>query len=351
MRLIVVGLLSIVAFAGCIGGPGSEPPPSGEPLTIVDMHPAEPVEDIGPLESRLGPEPIRVPEPYRIRAADVLEISIVGDEALTTKTIPVGPDGRISYNIARVYAAGKTFEELSDELQTVLKKHYKDPVVTIVGREFAGNSVTILGVVRSPGRFPISSDTRLMDALALAGGIPLFNPATFEGSALEISDLTQARLIRGNRKLEIDFEALFSGDARRISRNNIIVQANDTIVIPSAASLDNKVIVLGAVTRPGLYRFKKSISLMEAVALSGGPTIKSWERMAIVVRGSMTNPQIIPVNTRLVAQGRERNVLLAGGDILYFPTTPLGKMSEIVQQIFPAMNTVELGNRVYQSNR
>jgi polysaccharide export outer membrane protein len=293
-----------------------------------------------PEPERLAPEPPSL-GPYRIRTGDVLTISVLGEPDMT-QTVPVGPDGRISYYAAHdMVAAGKTFEELRRGLRESLLPFFKDPEVSVVGKEFTGNTVTILGQVTRPGQYVVRSDTRLLDVVAMAGGIA--RTAYWSGpfqSTVELADLASSFLLRGDRFVDVDFKALFAGTSPAVARNNVHVRAGDSIYIPSAATLDNRVFVLGEVANPRVVRYQRDMSFLEAVAEAGGVTAGAWERRAFVVRGSLTSPEIVPINLRAAATGAVPNVALRSGDIVYVPKSVLGKTEEIARQLLPLLQGV-----------
>ena len=122
--------------------------------------------------------------------------------------------------------------------------------------------------------------------------------------------------------------------------------ADDRLFIPSAGRLENKIMVLGAVRRPGLYRYQLTVNFVEAVSLAGGPSTGSWERMAFVVRGSLKKPEVIPINARHVVTGQSPNITLQPGDIVYFPKTPLKKWADVIDQIQPTLETINIGDQI-----
>ncbi|MHC5056137.1 MAG: polysaccharide biosynthesis/export family protein [Planctomycetota bacterium] len=326
-RLIVFLLI----FAGCRGG--SEELLLGPGALFAEPEPG--TDASTPPPGRLTPLPTPDVERYRIRTGDVLTISVMG-EAEMTRSLPVGPDGRISYYLANdVMAAGRTFEELRKTLEEALRPHFKSPVVTVTGKEFRGNKISVLGMVHKPGEYEIRSDTRLMDVLAAAGGVSQRGFWTTQGWTYDLPDFKRAFLMRGDRFVDVDFKDLLSDNERLVAQNNVYLRAGDRIYIPSTSSSENKVMVLGEVQRPRVVRFQREISFMEAVAEAGGVKHSAWERRSFVVRGSLKKPTVIPVNLREVAVGRAADVALQSGDIIFVPKTALGKVEEITRQILP----------------
>ena len=308
------------------------------PGPLVSGPVMAPEEAPRPVE-RVPRQPVR-PLRYRIRTGDVLTISVMGEPDMT-ETLPVGPDGRISYYVANdLVAAGRTFEELRTEIEERLRSHFKDPKVTAIGKEYKGNTVTVLGQVRNPGGYVVRMDTRLLDVIAMAGGIARSPYGGGAYGVFELANLRGAFLLRGDRFVDADFEGLFSEDEQLVSYNNVYIQAGDRVYIPSAVALENKVMVLGEVVRPMVVRFQRDISVLEAVAEAGGAKESAWERRAFIVRGSLRRPTLLPVNLRELATGGAPDVPLRPGDVVYVPKTALGKAAEIADQIYPLLRSL-----------
>ncbi|MBN1808949.1 MAG: SLBB domain-containing protein [Planctomycetes bacterium] len=365
MRRLLVVILCLPCLAGCrvyrqqpAALLPSGPVPPGAPGREVSLLPPSRSLDSSPppIEAALqfGPEPPKVSPPYRLKPGDVLEINIFGeDDAL--KQVTVGPDGRISYLSATdIRVADRTFEEVRRVLAAELSHDYIDPRVTITGSRYSGNTVTVTGVVRTPGRYEIQDGMKLLDVIAAAGGIASAAYSAGGGVTYDmrsIADLKRAVLLRGKQVVPVDFTALIDGRPQDIISNNVAVRAGDTVYIPSGASLENKVFVLGMVRYPQVVRFSGSISFVEAVAEAGGVPVGAWERRAFIVRGRLSSPTILPVNLRDVLTGSIPDLKLSPGDIVFVPKTPLKKLDEVVSQIVPVVSTLDTGLRVRDALR
>lgn len=296
------------------------------------------------------PMPAQPPPPrrYCIRSGDVLKITVLGEPDMT-ETVPVGPDGRISYYVAHdLLAAGRTFHELRAEIQARLREYFLDPQVGVSGEAYKGNTVAIFGQVTRPGEYVVRSDTRLLDVIAMAGGISRTALWSYGAQTVfELADLERSYLMRGEEFLAVDFEALFSSDEASVAHNNAYICAGDRIHIPSSATMENRVIVLGEVRTPRVVRFQRRITLLEAVAEAGSVKVSAWERRAFIVRGSLRSPVVLPVNLRLVATGRAPDVELRSGDIVFVPKTALAKTEEIARQLMPFLQSVNEGKAAF----
>ena len=111
---------------------------------------------------------------YIIGAGDVLEISVWKNEDLT-KLLTVLPDGKISFPlIGEVMAEGNTLAQLKKELKDKISRYVPDPVLSVVIQQLNSNMIYVIGKVRNPGRFALNSDIRVLQGLALAGGLNPF---------------------------------------------------------------------------------------------------------------------------------------------------------------------------------
>jgi polysaccharide biosynthesis/export protein len=108
---------------------------------------------------------------YLIGTEDVLDISVWKEKDLQTKSI-VRPDGRFSFPlVGEVQAAGRTLDEVQQEITQRLKKYIPDPVVTVLVEKIAGYKIYVIGQVSHSGQFIVGQYLDVMQALALAGGL------------------------------------------------------------------------------------------------------------------------------------------------------------------------------------
>jgi polysaccharide export outer membrane protein len=152
---------------------------------------------------------------------DVLEISVWKDEALT-KEVVVRPDGKISFPlIGDVYAAGRTVEDLQEEIKSRIGVYVPDSPVTVVLQTINSPKVYVVGKVNRPGVYVMGRALTIMQALALAGGMTTFAD---EGDILII------REERGRQRfIEFDYGRVASG---KDLEKNITLKPGDTVVVP-----------------------------------------------------------------------------------------------------------------------
>ncbi|MER9670141.1 polysaccharide biosynthesis/export family protein [Mesorhizobium sp. M0203] len=103
---------------------------------------------------------------------DVLEVNVF-QVANLNRIVQVDSSGQISLPlIGTVTAAGKTVRQLEQEIETAYGANYlQSPDVSVFIKESIGQRITVDGEVTRAGIFPVSSNSSLIDAIALAGGI------------------------------------------------------------------------------------------------------------------------------------------------------------------------------------
>lgn len=107
---------------------------------------------------------------YIIGPEDILAIN-VWKEPDISRSVPVRSDGAISLPlVGEVEAGGKTTVELEQEITVKLRTYISEPVVAVMVQEMRSKRFNVLGQVAKPGSYLLTSNTTVLDAIALAGG-------------------------------------------------------------------------------------------------------------------------------------------------------------------------------------
>lgn len=125
-----------------------------------------------PIAAQPPPDPaIGCLTEFIIGPEDVLDIAVWNNTDVS-RTVPVRPDGRISLPLLHdVQAAGFTPMQLRDNLAAALAKYISAPSVSVIVQQVHSVKVTVLGEVRTPGRYELKSRATVLDVLAMAGGM------------------------------------------------------------------------------------------------------------------------------------------------------------------------------------
>jgi len=158
---------------------------------------------------------------YLIGPEDALEISVWRDETLKSAAL-VRPDGGVSFPLAGDFiVAGKTAEQVRDELTTRLSKFVPEPVVTVSVVRVSSYRIYVLGRVNKPGDFQVGRNIDVLQALTLAGGMTPF--ASEDG----------IRIIRkiDGRSTSIPFQYSRIRKGGDLSQN-ITLKSGDVLLVP-----------------------------------------------------------------------------------------------------------------------
>lgn len=158
---------------------------------------------------------------YRIGVGDVLNIQ-VWKEADLTRSVPVRPDGKISFPLLDdLQAAGLTPLELKLVLTERLKQYLSEPRVTVLVEEVNSYKVYVMGEVVTQGAQVLKNKTDLLQLISLAGGFTAF------------AKRKEIIIIRNNGKngarITVNYEKILNGKS---PEQNLILEPGDTVVVP-----------------------------------------------------------------------------------------------------------------------
>jgi polysaccharide export outer membrane protein len=228
---------------------------------------------------------------YTLGPGDAIRVLVFQNPDLTLDT-RVSESGTITYPlIGSVKVGGMPIPDAEKAIADALKKggFVQQPQVNIVLVQVRGNQVAVLGAVNRPGRFPLETfNTRLSEMLANAGGILTGVGGVGGGSDTVI--ITGWRNGQHFRK-EVDVPSMF---LKNKPDDDIDVAAGDVIYVPEAPVY----YIYGETQRPGAFRIQRGMSVQQALAMAGGPTLRGTERGMKIYRkggdGNLTAIKIKP---------------------------------------------------------
>jgi polysaccharide export outer membrane protein len=169
------------------------------------------------------------------------------------------------------------------------------------------NEIMVLGAVTKPGPYPAPPglDTRLLDALTLAGGV------TPE------ADLEQVQVLRGGQAAStVSIRSLLlAGDPQ----NNLELRVGDTVVVPVVR---REVLVFGYVGTPGRYEFREGDRVMDIIARAGGfdkSSAAPWKTALIRAKGADADVYLVDMDKVVRGQSLDKNYLVQNSDVIVVP--------------------------------
>jgi len=135
------------------------------------------------------------------------------------------------------------------------------------------------------------------------------------------------------------YKTILQGDLSQ----DMVLNDGDLIYIPTLSKEANRVFVFGEVQKPGAYTFSGSeMRLIDAISEAGGTTPFAYRTDTKVVRGDITQPEILSADlARLIERGDwSQNLLLASGDLVYVPRSRFGDIKLFYDQVRPLLEMV-----------
>ena len=250
--------------------------------------------------------------PYKIFVGDIIQISSATDASINQAEIEVLSDGMVSLPLIRqVRAAGKTIDDLQEELNDLYEEFIKDPSVLV--------QVT-------------QSDTPLQDLLAAVdarGGV---------GGQLRQATVSPDGTVQLPVVGSVPAVGLTLDELRRelnARYNDYVGGLEVTPVLTQRAQ--RFVYVLGQVTTPGRFELVGPTTVLQAIALAEGDLQGGNLRNIIVFR---RDEAWRLTATRLDLAGAihgrrpypSDEIFLRDSDIVLIPRKPITRISEAVDQ-------------------
>ncbi len=232
-------------------------------------------------------------EEYVIGVADVLNVTVFGEQDASRVGATVENDGTIDMPyIGRVKVAGQSARGVEKEVRERLAKDFLvNPSVSVEITRYRSKTISVQGLVRNPGEYPLEGNVSVTTALAKAGSMMLD-----AGSFVIISRRGPNGATETIKVLRRDIE---SGQAQ-----SVLLKDGDTVLVPKAESF----FVNGEVRTPASYTWEDGLTIERALTLAGGRTDRAGkieiERQGTVVTKSAKKTDLVQPNDILRVKKR-----------------------------------------------
>jgi polysaccharide export outer membrane protein len=275
------GFLMLWAFVAS----GQSPAPVTPAQAVASVSQAQPSLKLGP--------------------GDLIHITVYSMPELE-QHVRVSDEGTVSLSlIGELKVTGMTADELSLEIAKRLREgeFVKRPNVTVLVDEYTTQGVAVIGEVVRPSVIPIYSGRNLLDILSAAGGLK-------DTASTEI-------LIRRQGQSGAPEKVQLGRDGKSLSAPVADVNPGDQVIVPLAGI----VYLLGDLNRPGGYVMSENgkITLLQALAMAGGPTRTAAENSARLLRTTATGYAEQPLPLKDIMKGKRPDLELQPRDIVYVP--------------------------------
>jgi len=258
IRLFIAAGLMVFPglWLGCSSGPHVKPQSQEAEKFIEETEKSSEVERLNKklfASSDLDTDP----SDYLLGPGDLLHITVFEAAELETKA-RVSSRGYVSLPLlGLVHVEDLSAREAEVKIEEKYREKYiKDPHITVFVEEHISKRITLVGQVKKPGTYDYPSRMRLLDVLALGGGL-----------SNEAGRIVQVRRTEGKSggygMIIVDLDKLIEDGLIDL---NLEIKGGDVIFVPKAGVF----FVDGAVRRPGSYPITQQIDIMEALVTAGG---------------------------------------------------------------------------------
>ena len=247
---------------------------------------------------------LATPQNYQVGPGDELSVNIWG-ASRQSYSLEVNRDGTVTLdNLGPVYVNGFTIDEAErtiinrlTEMYAGLRGSRERPANTfaeVTLGQVRSIKVNVVGEVRRPGTYTVSSLASAFNLLYLSGGpsrIGSFRNIEIERGGEVIATLDVYDYLVGQRK-----------------NNSVSLQDQDIIrVVP----YDTRIELVGEVKRPGYYEMKDQEALAEAIRFGGGFSDQAYTHRLKIARKTSRAKRILDV-----AEGELTSVIPKNGDVV-----------------------------------
>jgi len=202
---------------------------------------------------------------------DSLRVTVFRYPDLTTEA-RVSDKGTIVFPlIGEVQVGGLTADAVGTRIAQRLRdgKFLINPQVSVAALQLRSRQVSVLGDVARPGRYPLEdSSAKVTDILAMAGGLgPLAD------DTITVMSNQGGKTI----KTEVNLPSVMRSAQME---KNIDIRNGDTVFVPRAPVF----YIYGEVQRGGVYKLENNMSIMQAISVGGGITLRGSDRRLQVRR-------------------------------------------------------------------
>lgn len=210
---------------------------------------------------------IATPQNYVLGPGDQLVIDIYG-ESQKTLVYTISPEGTVTVaGVGPVQVSGLSVTAAQNKIKNTVGSLYTNSEVRLTLGQTRTIMINIMGEVKTPGTYRLSSFATVFHALYMAGGIN------------SLGTLRNVKIFRGGKLVTVVdiYEYILNG---RLA-GNISLQDNDVIQVDPYECL---VGITGNVKRPMFYEMRRTETVGTLLKYAGGFTGNAYKKSVRLVR-------------------------------------------------------------------
>jgi polysaccharide biosynthesis/export protein len=220
------------------------------------------------------PEAAAAPSPLvALGAGDSVTLHVFGQPDMDGQ-LSVADDGTVRVPLAgSVPVKGLSVAQAARRIEKAFKDggYFVDPHVSLTVLQSLSQRVSVLGEVRTPGRYPVDTRTTIVDLLAQAGGTTELASDTVLILHTDASGIV--------KRSPVNLKGVMDPGSPG-PRQQQLLQAGDSVYVPRAEQF----YILGEVQKPGMYKLESDLTVLQAVSIGGGATPRGSVRRIEIKR-------------------------------------------------------------------
>jgi polysaccharide export outer membrane protein len=234
-----------------------------------------------PAPAAVPAAPGTAPSPLTpLGAGDSVTLHVFGQPDMDT-VLGVADDGTIRVPLAgNVQVGGLSAETAARRVEKAFKDggFFVDPHVTLTVTQSLSQRVSVLGEVKTPGRYPVDAKTTIVDLLAQAGG-----ETEFASNTVYVLRTDAAGVVK---RYPVNLKGLI--DSSTLAPTQLL-RGGDSVYVPRAEQF----FILGEVQKPSMYKLEPNLTVLQAISLAGGVTPRGSDRRVEIKRAGKNGEQVV----------------------------------------------------------
>jgi polysaccharide export outer membrane protein len=250
--------------------------------------------------------PVQSIESLLLGPGDLITVTVF-DTPEMNQEVRVSDSGEVRLQlVGDVKVGGQTAGAAAKSIEDALISHniMKVPQVTVKVKDFATQNVSVLGQVKNPGPYEITTPQTVLKVIALAGGLN--------------EDADRKITIQRHDQPDQRVEYYMANNADLAVKNSVMVNPGDTVIVPRAPV----VYVLGDVARPGGYTIATNdskLTMLQLISMAGSTNKTSKSNLRLIRKEADGQQKEIPVQLAAIQKGKQPDIQLQQGDIVFVP--------------------------------
>ena len=244
-------------------------------------------------------------ESLLIGPGDLVQVDVIDTPELEQQ-VRVSDSGTVTLAfLGEVKLAGQTPSAAAQTIasQLIARRVMRAPQVTLRIIEYATQEVSVLGQVRNPGAYSVSTPQPVLKVLALAGGL---------------TDIADRNVTIKRHKSAETVTYYLANNAGQALADDLLVYPGDIVMVPKAAFI----YVMGDVARPGGYAISTNdshVTVLQAIAMAGSANKTAIQSRVRLIRKTPTGTTETAVRLDGIEKGKQPDLALQADDVLYVP--------------------------------